>query len=102
MGYYTDFELSFDTRKVSDFAVEEFLNETTGYDWSNFYLSGVKWYAHHEHMTLLSKKYPEVLFELSGEGEESGDLWKAYYLAGKCQDVKAKVVYDPFDESKLK
>lgn len=61
-----------------------------------------KWYDHREHMTKLSKLYPNVLLELTGEGEDPGDLWKEYYKNGKMQFVKAQIIYEEFDESKLK
>lgn len=60
-----------------------------------------KWYQHEEDFRSFSKANPEILFVLSGEGEESGDIWKKYFLAGKCQVEKAKVVIAPFDPKKL-
>jgi antitoxin component YwqK of YwqJK toxin-antitoxin module len=64
--------------------------------------SELKWYDFHEEMIAFSKEYPNWLFTLSGEGEESGDIWKAYYVNGKYQQEKAKIVFDPFDMQKLK
>lgn len=61
-----------------------------------------KWYEHDEDMRRFSKKYPNVLFILEGEGEESGDIWKKYYKDGKCQEVQAKLVFEEYDENKLK
>lgn len=52
-------------------------------------------------MKVISTKYPDILFEVTGEGEETGDLWKAYFKNGKMQYCKGKVVYDDFDEYKL-
>jgi len=60
-----------------------------------------KWYDHDKDMREISKKYPETIFILEGEGEESGDIWKKYYLNGKCQVAKAEVIIPEFDESKL-
>jgi hypothetical protein len=60
-----------------------------------------KWYEHEDDMRRFSKLYPHILFELSGEGEESGDLWKKYFLNGKMQYCKVKMEFEPFDESKL-
>jgi len=53
-------------------------------------------------MRQYSLKHPNTLFKLSGEGEESGDIWQEYYLNGKMQLVTAQIVFDDFDESKLK
>jgi hypothetical protein len=60
-----------------------------------------KWYDHDKDMREISKKYPETIFILEGEGEESGDIWKKYYLNGKCQVAKAEVIIPEFDETKL-
>lgn len=62
----------------------------------------VKWYEHEADMRELSSKYPELLLTLSGEGEESGDVWKKYFKGGKCQVAKAKIEIDAFDPKKLK
>lgn len=49
------------------------------------YLSGEpgSWYYHSDSMERLSAKFPDYLFFLSGEGEESGDVWREYYFNGK-------------------
>jgi hypothetical protein len=60
-----------------------------------------KWYDYEKDMKAVSKKYPTTIFILEGEGEESGDIWKAYFLDGKMQKCKAKIIFDEFDESKL-
>lgn len=60
-----------------------------------------KWYDHQKDMKVLSEKFPTVLFTLHGEGEEGGNLWKEYWLAGKVQVAKARIVYDEFSLSML-
>lgn len=49
----------------------------------------------------LSQEFPDCVFELDGDGEESGDVWRAYFKNGKMQKAPAKIVFDPFDETKL-
>lgn len=61
-----------------------------------------KWYDHEDELRTFSKKYPNWLFTLDGKGEEAGDLWKKYFLNGKVQLAKAKIVFDEFQPSKLK
>ena len=38
---------------------------------------------------------------LFGEGEDSEDLWKAYFKNGKMQFCEAKIIYDEFNENEL-
>jgi hypothetical protein len=52
----------------------------------------VKWYDHVENMREMSKAIPNVLFHLSGEGEDSGDIWDLYALNGKTQKHQAELV----------
>lgn len=61
-----------------------------------------KWYEHDKDMKEFSKKYPEYLFTLKGEGEEAGDMWVKYFLNGKVQTANAKITFDPFDVNSLK
>lgn len=60
-----------------------------------------KWYEWKEDMIKVSKRYPLTIFIIDGEGEESGDIWKAYFLNGKHQYTKAELVFEEFDEKKL-
>ncbi|MBG9520248.1 MULTISPECIES: hypothetical protein [Bacillus cereus group] len=68
---------------------------------SGEYCDETKWYNHETEMSAISRLYPDVIFELSGEGEGSGDLWRDYYKNGKIQRCPAKITYDEYDESKL-
>lgn len=61
-----------------------------------------KWYEHKENLKEFSKKYPNWLFTLSGKGEESGDIWKAYFVNGKMQLAKARIVIDEFNPKELR
>lgn len=61
-----------------------------------------KWYDHEVQLKAFSKKHPEVLFKLKGEGEESGNLWIKYFKNGKMQVAEAKIIFEEYNESKLK
>ncbi len=111
MGYYTHFTLTFaadDPKYIEE--VEEYLenNQPATYytltkAWQGTWLSGDKWkwYDHDEDMKILSVQFPEVTFILEGEGEEAGDLWRAYYKSGKMKTYEAKIVYDEYDPKEL-
>lgn len=62
---------------------------------------GCSWYDHEEDMLILSREFPTVIFTLHGEGQESGDNWRQYFLNGKSQKVQAKITFDEFDLNKL-
>ncbi len=108
MGYYTYHSLEFDESETEVVvALEEGADSYSDgvslmYDAWTGNAERTKWYSHDEDMKTFSKRFPHVLFELSGEGEESGDIWKAYYKDGKVQLCRAKIVFDEYDESKLK
>lgn len=60
-----------------------------------------KWYEHEEDMAILSKKFPDVLFTLHGEGEDRDDMWDKHFRNGMMQECCADIVYPDFDETKL-
>lgn len=125
MGYYTRHELSIETQvddtvvnevlkyivsedlncKINEFAgctTMELSGEHCGTEEVYFTDEPTKWYRSREDMKVMSSQFKDILFELRGEGEKSGDIWKAYYLNGKEQMCKARVMFDKFDESKMK
>ena len=99
MGYYTKFELEVANGDDHKTDYEQEIRELSDYEY--LFDDVVKWYNFEEDIRAYSKNHPNTVFELSGEGEESGDLWKAYFQNGKMQMCRAKIIYDEFDESKL-
>lgn len=106
MGYSTYFVLSVD--KNED-AIDSHIANDDGSDphyylvyYDGYWEGEGKWYHHQDDMKVLSALFPDVLFTLKGEGEEGGDLWIEYYKAGKMQRVDAQIVYEEFDEQKLR
>lgn len=89
MGYLTYYRLEWDDKNFQIPADFEGLNYA--FDEEGYSLESVKWYSHEQDMRNLSKVYPDILFTLSGEGEESGDLWEAYFKAGKMQKNMLKL-----------
>lgn len=70
-------------------------------DAHNGWFAWTTWYDWEEDMILLSRKFNDVLFMLHGDGEDSEDLWDAYFLDGKIQVCPGRIVYDDFDPGKL-
>lgn len=106
MSYYTRYELSFpelnEEGKDSGICskIRKEVEETSGCG-SSLFEDVVKWYDFKSDMREVSALYPTVLMVLHGEGEESGDLWGAYFLGGKMQLCQAEVTYPEYDETKL-
>ena len=106
MGYYTCYELSVDSPDYYDLEIiAQFRKENENANWalgSDGSTNGeCKWYDHEDEMREFSKKHPDVLFTLKGEGEESGDMWYKYFKNGKMQVAHARIEYDDFDPEKL-
>ena len=112
MGYMTFYTLVVgdEGQEISDKRREEILawlehDENFSSELEDFHESGMngykKWHEHEGDVLRLSRKFPEVLFVLWGEGEEPEDLWKCYYLGGRVQEAPARVEYPPFDPHEL-
>lgn len=111
MGYYTNFKISFPA--FEDDEQNEFflfqLQRRTGIHFDDestvktavFSVDGVKWYSHVDDMKRLSLKHPDILFVVDGDGEENGDVWRAYFRNGKSYQDSAEIAFPEFDESKL-
>ena len=109
MGYYTRYSLDLMGMAIDEkpeTIIREFLED---YDDVSYAIDvngdsedATKWYDHEDDLKVFSQNYPKVIFILTGEGEKAGDLWKKYFLNGKCQKVEATITYEGFDQSKLK
>ena len=104
MGYYTSFDLTMHPHPAEDLEnaitrdIIALIDRTTpdkvrDVDVEWFLCDAMKWYDHEEHMTEISKKYPDIVFMLHGIGEEHEDMWNEYYCAGEFERVDAEIVY---------
>lgn len=59
----------------------------------------MKWYSHDRDILELSKHFPSVIFELSGEGEDHDDNWITYYHNGEMETLHGRIVYDQPESS---
>lgn len=89
MGYYTDYEVvALDGRADWKHALAKIM----GYDEPSD-LIGIKWYEHDDDMKTLSLVFPDVTFQLTGYGEETGDIWRAYYRNGVIQHAETTISF---------
>ncbi len=104
MGYYTRYSLT--VKEGNTDLLEKFIeeNENAAYALDSYgeTKQECKWYSHDEELVRFTKENKDVLFELSGEGEESGDIWKKYFMNGRMQVCKATLTFPDYDYSKLK
>lgn len=107
MGYETYYSLTVDPYKHKPFTNEEkavleseidLLNVFTGELAYGYDTEIIRWYDHDDDMCRLSAKFPDVLFELHGDGENSEDFWITYYLNGQMQYCQGEITYAPFSE----
>jgi hypothetical protein len=108
MGYYTSYNLDVHKGNKGIWEILENLShdDFAGLEYAVYSdgecVDSVKWYDHEADMKELSKQFPDIVFQLHGEGEEAGDIWYKYFKNGKMQECHAKITYDEFDESKLR
>jgi hypothetical protein len=86
MGYYTRYQVSVVDGLEATFPDhEKNLGELTGYGPSMFEET-IKWYSFEEDMRAYSKTYPQLVFRLSGRGEEDNDVWVKWFKDGEMQE----------------
>ena len=99
MGYYTSFNMSISPANPERLAEIIEADEILRYalDSGGNSADCVKWHEWQTDMKKLSLRHPDLVFHLTGDGEENGDLWKADFWQGEMQLRPAELVYPPFD-----
>lgn len=104
MGYYTDYKIlvECDDNNRLEKIFGRLQELSGGYEFDYSYgdkiveLPDVKFYECESVMRKLSTEYTDILFTVYGDGEESGDLWVAYYKDGKGTDFFKPTIIYPF------
>ena len=104
MGYYTWYTL--EVLKDPDNQEDQFwekLDSFTGFatDFKKFGGSEAKWYNWEADMTILSKKFPKMLFILEGNGEEALDIWRAHFCNGQCNYREIQTYWEEFNSEEF-
>jgi len=99
MGYYTTYTLEYKSADGWTDGYQCALRNIVGY---NTLGMETKWYSFKEDMITLSRKFPDTVFCLSGEGESFPDFWKSYFINGKSQHCKGELTFEEFNINKLK
>lgn len=114
MGYYTSYtiqatglENNLPISEERADAMKERLEAISGYTFEgdireNLYTSeSIKWYDCCRDMNQMSKEFPDLLFIVYGDGEETEDLWYCYHANGMFQFDEAEIRFAGFNQSKL-
>lgn len=98
MGYYTLFQLEIEDGVMT---YDEYMDELENF--TGIYISDdcYKWYDHDDDMVQFSLNHPNVLFILTGYGEDREDIWRSYYRNGSFYTVNPEVKFPPFDPDEL-
>lgn len=113
MGYYTDYrlEITVDDKENEDKTLDEIelfiknLDEEKYWELREMidgYELNAKWYDYNVDMCYLSYKFPNILFDLYGTGEEYEDVWHATYKNGELVDLDRYEYVNKFKKEKDK
>lgn len=86
MGYYTTFSLTLEEgpREQYEKMLEDIDAIMGDNEMSSSESTYAKWYSYRKDIKNLSLKYPNIIFRVNGDGEDSNDLWQDFWHAGKC------------------
>lgn len=79
-------------------SLDELLGNSYSKDFIDYGVCDLKWYDWEDNMKTLSKKFPQMLIQLEGEGEELLDIWIATFCNGECNYREIQTYWEPFDE----
>jgi len=105
MGYYTNYRLELENAEAPDI-ISTLLKENEDAAWAlddeGYSKNEAKWYNAQEDIKSFSIKYPNTLFKLFGDGEESEDLWVLFAKNDKSYVEELVNRNIKFKKSKLK
>jgi len=110
VGYYSDFEVSvsglkgkdeaewfeFKAKKAIQYTFENGFHCNIADGSGHFRITEAKWYDCDKDLLDLSLAFPHLLIEVYGQGEESGDVWKARYRNGEGEKATSTIVFEKF------
>lgn len=109
MGYYTYYTLHTNSTDAKEKEIALWMVDNLDYfnhtdrayvERSNYPLEAVissdsmKWYDHQDDMKRVAAAFPDVKFELYGEGEDREDTWVEYYWNTRFDTATARIVWD--------
>ena len=101
MGNYSEFTISTNP-PACNVHINDGYRVTTDAGGSYEYDDTMKWYDWKDDIKSVSKLHPATVWTVQRNGEETGDMERAYFKDGKFYSEKLEYVPPTFDESKLK
>lgn len=106
MGYYTNYSITImkDPNKEEDSfweAFDELTHSCCSKEFINYGVWEAKWYNWQDDMVVLSRKFPQMLIQLEGDGEEPLDIWVATFCNGECNYRELQTHWEEFDSEEF-
>ncbi len=101
MGNYSEFEIHTDPPACNVLINKGYCVTTDGGGFYE-YEDTMKWYDWKKDIMAVSKLHPATVWTVQRNGEQTGDMERAYFKNGKHYSEKLEYVPPAFDESKLK
>jgi hypothetical protein len=87
VGYYTQYSLKQIRNAIPETELSALINADDcarlALDWEGDTRGPEKWYEHETTVCAWSSRYPDTLFLLHAEGEDSDGIWNKYFLGGQ-------------------
>lgn len=94
--YETQYMLDHNSPEEAD-AINEAIMRHTGYiDFNSGLVTDSQWDDWYDDMRVVSTRFPSTVFILTGKGEGQLDMWKARFIDGKVEEVRAEIIYPAF------
>jgi len=103
MGYYTYFTIIpiEDPNDEFDSFMKELAEKSGYWEGEDGPQDCIKWYDWQRDCQEISKHYPNLLVEITGDGEETDDFWYARIKNGYIEHHNAIILYPPIETEKL-
>lgn len=95
MGYFTTYDVEITDKEMNYVDDDRKIHQEIQTEFDVIFGEESKWYDYEENMKEFSKKYPDLIFTIHGNGEGNNDIWREYFLNGESQHTEAQLVFEP-------
>ncbi len=105
MSYYAQHVLIWDDMSLEEEQIHRTFADTLGgtpREWhERLNGSSDQWKKHQAEMAVISRKFPNVTFTLTIDGEDENDLRREYHQNGMVHAVEGEIFFPGFDPDRL-